>query len=330
MSTTFTPPAQIVRGEQAAHAHARVVAAVPPHERCDYEYDTPQEVLNLDNDLRDAGVPIRRWIVGPIDDPVAVAFCFRATWNTPRHTFWGHIRVLPHAQHLGIGAELLQKVQQWAATAGAQALRVVAHPGMSDAFLARHGFAHIGTEQLYALTLPLQTPIMPRELPAHIRLTTLAALLESDSDAMEQVCTLHAAISLDVPMPDELIVTLSKFRRLLGEDVNPAHYLLAFVDDQLIGESILMEDDDDSQVMWQHATGVLPAFRGLGVAKILKIAAIELAQSLEIRELRTWMETSNAPIRKVNHALGFNESNQPGSVIHIYECTVKNGQDGRG
>jgi GNAT superfamily N-acetyltransferase len=330
MSTTSTPPAQIVRGEQAAHAHARVVAAVPPHERCDYEYDTPQEVLNLDNDLRDAGVPIRRWILGPIDDPDAVAFCFRATWNTPRHTFWGHIRVLPHAQHLGIGAELLHKVQQWAATAGAQALRVVAHPGMSDAFLARHGFAHIGTEQLYTLELPLHTPIMPQELPAHIRLTTLAELLESDSDAMEQVCTLHAAISLDVPMPDELIVTLSKFRRLLGEDVNPAHYLLAFVDDQLIGESILMEDDDDAHVMWQHATGVLPAFRGLGVAKILKIAAIELAQSLGIRELRTWMETSNAPIRKVNHALGFNESSHPGSVIHIYECAVKNGQDGRG
>jgi GNAT superfamily N-acetyltransferase len=330
MSTTSTPPAQIVRGEQAAHAHARVVAAVPPHERCDYEYDTPQEVLNLDNDLRDAGVPFRRWIVGPIDDPVAVAFCFRATWNTPRHTFWGHIRVLPHAQHLGIGAELLQKVQQWAATAGAQALRVVAHPGMSDAFLQRHGFTHIGTEQLYTLELPLQTPIIPQDMPAHIRLTTLAELLESDGDAMEQVCTLHAAISLDVPMPDELIVTLSKFRRLLGEDVNPAHYLLAFVDDQLIGESILMEDDDDSQVMWQHATGVLPAFRGLGVAKILKIAAIELAQSLGIRELRTWMETSNAPIRKVNHALGFNESSHPGSVIHIFECTVKNGQDGRG
>ena len=330
MSTTVTPLAQIVRGEQAAYAHARVVATVPPHERCDYEYDTPQEVLHFDNDLRDAGVPIRRWIVGPIDDPVAVAFCFRATWNTPRHTFWAHIRVLPQAQQLGIGAMLIHTVQQWAATAGAQALRVMAHPQKSDAFLHRHGFTHIGTEQLYALTLPLQMPINALTMPANIRLTTLAALLAVDSDAMEQVCTLHAAISLDVPMPDELIVTLSKFRRLLGENVNPDHYLLAFVDDQLIGESILMEDDDDNQVMWQHATGVLPAFRGLGVAKILKVAAIELAQSRGIRELRTWMETSNAPIRKVNQALGFHESNEPGSVIHIYECTIKNGQDERG
>ena len=330
MSTTATPPAQIVRGEQAAHAHARVVAAVPPHERCDYEYDTSQEVLHFDNDLRDAGVPIRRWIVGPIDDPVAVAFCFRATWNTPRHTFWAHVRVLPRAQHQGIGSELLQKVQQWAATAGAQALRVMAHPDTSDVFLQHHGFVHIGTEQLFSLALPLPTPITTHPLPANIRLTTLAELLTKDSDAMEQVCTLHAAISLDVPMPDELIVTLSKFRRLLGEDVNPAQYLLAFVDDQLIGESILMEDDDDAHVMWQHATGVLPAFRGLGVAKILKIAAMELAQSLGVRELRTWMETSNAPIRKVNQALGFRESSHPGSVIHIYECSVKNVQDGRG
>jgi len=317
-----------MRGEQAAHAHARVVATVPPHERCDYEYDTPQEVLHFDNDLRDAGVPIRRWIVGPIDDPVAVAFCFRATWNTPRHTFWAHIRVVPQAQHHGIGAMLFQTVRLWAASAGAQALRVMAHPGTCEQFLHRHGFTHIGTEQLFTLSLPQTTA--PLVIPAHIRLTTLAALLATDNDAMEQVCTLHAAISLDVPMPDELIVTLSKFRRLLGEDVNPAHYLLAYVNDQLVGESILMEDDDESQVMWQHATGVLPAFRGLGVAKILKIAAIDLAQSLGVRELRTWMETSNAPIRKVNHALGFQESQQPGSIIHIFESPIKNGPDGLG
>lgn len=326
MSTTANPAVQIVRDAQAAHAHACVVAAVPVHQRCDYEYATPQEVLHFDTDLRDAGVPLRRWIVGPIDNPVATAFCFRATWNTPRHTFWAHIRVLPRAQRLGIGSELRQKVQLWAATAGAQAIRVMVHPSTCDTFLQRHGFAHIGTEQLFSLSLPVPTPSNPPQLPANIRLTTLATLMAHDSDAMEQVCTLHAAISLDVPMPDELIVTLSKFRRLLGEDVNPAHYLLAFVDDQLIGESILMEDDDDTHVMWQHATGVLPAFRGLGVAKILKHAAIELAQSLGIRELRTWMETSNAPIRKVNQALGFCESNRPGSIVHIYECAITNGQ----
>jgi GNAT superfamily N-acetyltransferase len=72
----------------------------------------PQEVLHFDNDLRDAGVPIRRWIVGPIEDPVAVAFCFRADAEYPTTYLWAHIRVLPQAQHLGIGTELLQKIQQ--------------------------------------------------------------------------------------------------------------------------------------------------------------------------------------------------------------------------
>jgi GNAT superfamily N-acetyltransferase len=330
MSTTTTLTAQIVRGQEAAHSHARVVAAVPPLERCDYEYATSEEINNFDTDLRDAGVPIRRWIVGPIDHPVAVAFCFRATWNTPRHTFWAHVRVLPQAQHLGVGFDLLQKVQQWAATAGAQALRVMSHPNSNDKFLQRNGFTHIGTEQLFSLKLPCYKPEVTVNLPAHIQLTTLAEYLSKESDAMEQVCTLHAAISLDVPMPDELIVTLSKFRRLLGEDVDPKHYLLAFVDGQLIGESILMEDDDDPQVMWQHATGVLPAFRGLGVALILKHAAINLAQSLGISELRTWMEMSNTPILKLNRSLGFAESTHSGSIIYMYECMVKNGQDGRG
>jgi hypothetical protein len=85
MSTTTTPPLQIVQGALAAQAHARMVAAVPATFRCDYEYPTPFEILHFDTDLRDAGVPIRRWILGDATDPLATAFCFRATWNTPRH-----------------------------------------------------------------------------------------------------------------------------------------------------------------------------------------------------------------------------------------------------
>ena len=48
MSTTTTPPLQIVQGALAAQAHARMVAAVPATFRCDYEYPTPFEILHFD------------------------------------------------------------------------------------------------------------------------------------------------------------------------------------------------------------------------------------------------------------------------------------------
>jgi GNAT superfamily N-acetyltransferase len=146
--------------------------------------------------------------------------------------------------------------------------------------------------------------------------------MRNHHDAVEQACVLHAAISLDVPMPDEPIVTLSKFRQLLGESVDPAEYLIAMRNGMFVGESILMRDDDDAHVYWQHATGVLPAFRGQHIATRLKLAAIELAHHRGATQLRTWMELSNQPIIQLNHIFGFRELDDPGSKIHIYETTL--------
>ena len=326
MSTHLLPQTiQVVRGFVAAQAHARLVEQIPLSSRCDYEYDTPQEIIHFDTDLQLAGVPLRRWIVGDIDHPVAAAFCFRTTWNTPRHTFWAHIRVHPDAQHQGIGQRLLATVQQWAAAAGAQAIRIMAHPDAhTEQFLAQTGFTQIGTEQKFALDLTTfhHAEVAPPAIAGY-QITTLSQLMQQHEDAIEQACMLHAAISLDVPMPDEPIVTITKFRRLLGEALDPQHYLLAHVDDMLVGESILMESDSDAHDYWQHATGVVPAFRGMGIAKHLKISAILAAKQLGARRLLTWMETSNAPIIHLNRELGFEPLDAPGSTIHVYERTIR-------
>jgi GNAT superfamily N-acetyltransferase len=329
MSTTTTPPLQIVQGSVAAQAHARMVAAIPATQRCDYEYATPFEILHFDTDLRDAGVPIRRWILGDAKDPLATAFCFRATWNTPRHTFWGHVRVRPDAMGQGYGTTLVHAIEQWAATAGAQAVRVMAHPEPHHStFLAKAGYTHIGTEQVYSLAI-VDAQIPSRRDAADIRILTLADYMRREPDAIEQACMLHAAISLDVPMPDEPVVTLSKFRRLLGEEVDPKCFLLAVSGDMLVGESILMESENEAGVMWQHATGVLPAFRGLGIATSLKREAVRLAQTLHTRELKTWMETSNAAIVRINQEFGFTKFVGEGTTIHIYEHRIKHGVGNR-
>ena len=164
-----------------------------------------------------------------------------------------------------------------------------------------------------------------RSSPADITIMTLADYMAHQPDAIEQACMLHAAISLDVPMPDEPVVTLSKFRRLLGEEVDPKFFLVAVHGDMLVGESILTQSDADAGIFWQHATGVLPAFRGSGIATALKRAAITLAQSHHGYEMRTWMETSNAAIVRINQEFGFAPIAAVGATIHIYEHILKNG-----
>jgi GNAT superfamily N-acetyltransferase len=323
MSTTTMPPLQIVQGQLAAQAHARLVATIPMTERCDYEYASPLEIIHFDTDLRDAGIPIRRWILGDAANPLGTAFCFRATWNTPRHTFWAHVRVRPDVQGNGYGTYVLRAVEQWAATAGAQSLRLMAHPATHHMqFLSTRAYRAIGTEQIYTLKLAdAQNP--PRPEATAIAIVTLADYMLREPDAVEHACMLHAAISLDVPMPDEPVVTLSKFRRLLGEAVDPRLFLVAVCGDMLVGESILMQTDEPG-VFWQHATGVLPSFRGMGIATALKRSAIATAQSLAGRELRTWMETSNTAIVRINHEFGFRPAEIPGSTIHMYERALNN------
>lgn len=325
MSTETTPPLQIVQGTLAAHAHAQLVALVPEHARCNYEFSSPLEIQLFDSDLRDAGIPIRRWVLGDPTAPLATAFCFRATWNTPRHTFWGHIRVRADVQHQGYGTSLLHTIQHWATAAGARSLRLMAHPDAGAAtMLAQAGYAHIGTEQQYSLLLPA-TRAEPHRMPADVQVLTLAAFMQQDPEAIEQACQLHAAISLDVPMPDEPVVTLSKFRRLVGAFVDPAQYLVAVCDGTLVGEAILVTDEHDDAVIWQHATGVLPAYRGLGIATTLKHAACALARAAGKNELRTWVETNNAPMLQINHEFGFRPLEKPGSTVLLYSRELKNG-----
>ncbi|MFZ9858727.1 MAG: GNAT family N-acetyltransferase [Roseiflexaceae bacterium] len=323
MSTLIHPPIQVVRGQIAAIAHATMTKTTPETLHCDYEYDIPQEVLHFDADLADAGIPFRRWLIGDAENPVAIAFCFRATWNTPRHTFWAHVRVAPAFRGQGIGLHLLKTVHHWAASAGAQRLRVMSHPDAHTIrFLERNAYQHIGTEQLFGLSIG--THILPYQqtYSDNLEITTLDELMRSHPDAVEHACVLHAAVSLDVPMPDEPIVTLSKFRRLLGESIDPADFLVAIRNGMMVGESILTRDDDNPQVYWQHATGVLPAFRGQHIATRLKLAAIERAHLRGAHQLRTWMELSNHPIIQLNHTLGFRTLEEPGSKIYIFETVL--------
>ncbi len=321
MSTLLTAqiPVTVVRATQAAHLHAAVIAAIPASIRCTYEFDSPQEIIHFDNEMAEAGIPLRRWVVGGLHAPEGIALCFRPTWRVPDYTFWVHVRMLPNASPYATHA-LWSEVMRWAKSAGARTLQTMAHPGDTSTLPIDRTVQHIGTEQVYQRTMPLGHIVLPAR-PAALSIHTLAERMQHDADALERACTLHAAISLDVPLPDEPIVTMTKFRRMVGEFLRPEHYVIAMIDDQYVGESILYVEDDEP-VAWQHATGVLPAYRGQGIAQHVKHASLEIAAQLGMREVRTWVESRNQSMLHINTQFGFEMQHAIHDISHIYAISL--------
>ena len=273
--------------------------------RCAFEYDDVDELRFLD-----ASVPVSRsvaWLGGAV---VGQAHVFPAAWLSDRKRTFCSVRVHPSQRGRGLARVLLDSALA-AADAGAHAsssLLTDVHEHSADviASLERCGFARLMLSRPFILDLRAAQP-QPK-LPTRVDITYCSLLEELTAcpACLPAVYALHCALSRDVPLPEQPAMTFAWFAHYAT--TLPEGFFLAKDGDAYIGESFLHPDGDGG--LSQKLTGVLPAYRGRGIAGDLKQLTLDYALRSEADRITTWVETHNAPMLAVSRKLGFIE--QPG------------------
>jgi RimJ/RimL family protein N-acetyltransferase len=63
--------------------------------------------------------------------------------------------------------------------------------------------------------------------------------------------------------------------------------------------------DEERQVIWSKLTGTVPAYRGRGLAKVVKSAALTRSRDAGFEQAFTGNDAANKPMLAVNEWLGY-------------------------
>jgi GNAT superfamily N-acetyltransferase len=255
-------------------------------------------------------------------------------WGQVTHIWWAYharrfslrLEIDPTAQHTGLGSALyeplLAQLEEW----GAELVRTDTLASRSDAvrWLERHGYSEIMRERVSTLQIAdvdaARASEAERELAAQgIRITTLTAERERrGEDLLEELYELEVAGAEGEPRPEG--DSLMSFERFVSEELgapgalHEANYL-AYDGPRLTGLTRLERDLARPWALIQGFTTVRPWYRGRGIATGLKAFTVRYAAQNGYRQIDTRNDLTNAPMLRINEALGFREQAQ----MVIYE-----------
>ncbi|HEX9268803.1 MAG TPA: GNAT family N-acetyltransferase [Candidatus Limnocylindria bacterium] len=225
------------------------------------------------------------------------------------------LSVDPDHRRMGAGSALYHATVELLVSRRATQIRAGTKETMADgvSFLLRRGFAELKRDWESRLDLGSFDPGRFAAAPARVAaagvsITNLAVELMRDGDVLRKAFELHEEARRDVPTLDPATRgTYERFERdvLAGPSSLPEAHFLATRDGRYVGESSMGREGTDPLVIYQHLTAVLPEERGKGVAMALKLATVEYARAHGYREIRTWNDSMNRPMLRINEALGF-------------------------
>lgn len=297
-------------------AIARVLSAASP------DWPVTPELLRHEHEGRDPALYFTRIVAEQDGEVVGVGGLGHDSFSFEEWRYGGRVAVQPQARGRGVGAALYTELLRRAQDRGARELRTMLsdlpqdRPGV--AFLTARGFQPAWDRyesSLHTADVDLGAfGDLLRDVAAQGTELRPLAELRSDPDCDRRLYELDWLLFQDVPLGTELTRRSPEqwVRDELDDpDLRPELSFVA-VDpartDPLTGPYV-----GYSTIGWNAAgdygyigmTGVLREYRGRGLAKALKVAAMRALHAAGGGQIRTFNDAPNRAMIAMNEALGF-------------------------
>jgi GNAT superfamily N-acetyltransferase len=209
-----------------------------------------------------------------------------------------HLTIFVHPDHRkqGIGSQLAERLHQHLTEVGARRVRVFVHP---DGLEFARNRGSDGARQMQFAGVELRSLPEQPETPGGIELVSF------DEVDPRAAYTADTIASLDEPGDSPM--DSMEYDRWLDEiwnspSMDKSLSIAAMAGDEMAAFTIVETDGDR---MWSGMTGTIPAYRGRGLAKLVKSVALRRAAAAGITSAYTSNDDENGPMLAINNWLGY-------------------------